>query len=138
PARRTLGRRGREVVTDQRGCGDYFDCAVKGDFWSLVTNASSDESTIREVERNTNYNERYAEDVIYLTRARLMIESEMTVQHCAYSGEMHAQRACRQLIADMPRYALWHARHTGHMDTVASAKQRQRQILALRSVAVEH
>ena len=76
--------------------------------------------------------------VIYLTRARLMIESERTVQHCASDGEQHAQRACQQLIADMPRYSLWHARHAGHMDAVAAAKQRERQILALRAVAVEH
>jgi len=75
--------------------------------------------------------------VLYLTQARLMLESERTVEDCARSGEEIQQRVCSQLLADAPRYGLWHARQETHMNHVASARQRERQVLTLRSLAIE-
>jgi hypothetical protein len=75
--------------------------------------------------------------MIYLTQARLMLESEQTVAGRAFSDEAVPRRICSQLLADDARYSLWHARHEGHMSTVAGARQRERQILSLRVVSVE-
>jgi hypothetical protein len=75
--------------------------------------------------------------VIYLTQARLMLESERIVHDHARSDEEIPQRVCRQLLADSARYGLWHARHENHMHTVASARLRERQIMSLRAVSIE-
>ncbi len=76
-------------------------------------------------------------DVLYLTRIGLMNESERTVHECATFGDELPRRVCRQLIADAPRYSLWQNRHADRMAHVAGARRRERQILALRSLAVE-
>jgi hypothetical protein len=75
--------------------------------------------------------------MIYLTQARLMLESERTVEAYAKSDEEIPHRVCSQLLADAPRYTLWHVRHETTMSHVAQARQRERQILTLRAVAVE-
>jgi hypothetical protein len=75
--------------------------------------------------------------VIYLTHARLMLESERTVHDRAKSDEEIPKRVCAQLLADGARYVLWHARHETQMSLVAHAKQRERQIMSLRSVSIE-
>jgi hypothetical protein len=75
--------------------------------------------------------------VIYLTHTRLMVESEGTVRNRALSGEEVQKRLCSQLLADVPRYALWHSRHAHHMGPVAEARRREKQVLSLRAVSVE-
>jgi hypothetical protein len=75
--------------------------------------------------------------MIYLTQARLMLESERTVEGRAFSDEPVQSRICSQLLADDGRYSLWHARHEGHMSVVARARRRERQILSLRVVSIE-
>ena len=75
--------------------------------------------------------------MIYLTQSRLMLESERTVRDRAKSDEEIPQRICSQLLANGPRYVLWHVRHEMHMNLVAGARQRERQVMTLRSVAVE-
>jgi len=66
-----------------------------------------------------------------------MDESERTVHERAARGEEIPRRVCAQLIADAPRYALWHARHEDSMTTVAAVKRRERQLVTLRSISVE-
>jgi hypothetical protein len=75
--------------------------------------------------------------VLYLTQSRLMLESERSVQDRARSDEEIAKRVCSQLLADAPRYSLWHARHEAHMNDVANARRRERQILTLRALSIE-
>ena len=75
--------------------------------------------------------------MVYLTRTRLMVESERTVKDRAKFGGGVPQRICSQLLADVPRYSLWHARHENRMNSVAVARQRERQILTLRNLSVE-
>jgi hypothetical protein len=75
--------------------------------------------------------------LIYLTQVRLMLESERTIAECARDGEPAPQRVCAQLLAEPMRYALWHVRHDIRMGSVASARMRDRQILALRAFAIE-
>lgn len=75
--------------------------------------------------------------MIYLTQARLMSESERTVQERARWGEEIQKRLCSQLLADVPRYSLWHSRHAHHMNGVAEARRREKQILSLRAISVE-
>ena len=64
-----------------------------------------------------------------------MRESERTVHEGASSDEEIAKRVCSQLLADAPRYSLWHVRHENQMNLVA--RQRERQIMTLRAVAIE-
>ena len=66
-----------------------------------------------------------------------MSESENTVQEQAYHGSGAPQRVCQQLVADQPKYSLWFSRHDRRMFTVAVLRQRERQLLTLRRVAVE-
>jgi hypothetical protein len=66
-----------------------------------------------------------------------MSESENTVQEQAYHGSGLSQRVCRQLVGDRPKYSLWLSRHDRRMFTVAVLRQRERQLLTLRSVAIE-
>jgi hypothetical protein len=66
-----------------------------------------------------------------------MTESEYTVQEYAYRGDGVPQRVCNQLLANQPRYSLWFSQHGRRMITVALRKQRERQIIALRAVALE-
>jgi hypothetical protein len=73
----------------------------------------------------------------YLTRQLLMRESERTVRQNAALGDVVPKRICNQILHDEAHYALWHARHEGHMRAVAAAQQRARQIRSLRIVAVE-
>lgn len=75
--------------------------------------------------------------MIYLTQTRLMLESEQTIRERATAAEEVPRRVCSQLLADQPRYALWHSRHERSMNGVSSARLRDRQIMALRSVAIE-
>jgi hypothetical protein len=77
------------------------------------------------------------EAVIYLTRVRLMIESERAVDDCARDGEPAPRRACTQLLAEPRRYSHWHGRHEIRMDAVAHARARERQTLALRAFTLE-
>jgi hypothetical protein len=66
-----------------------------------------------------------------------MLESERTVQDRARSDEEIPKRVCSQLLADTDRYSLWHVRHEAHMNAVASARRRERQITTLRALAIE-
>jgi hypothetical protein len=66
-----------------------------------------------------------------------MLESEQTIRDRAYTGDEIPRRVCSQLLADVPRYALWHSRHERRMNGVSSARLRERQIMALRSVSIE-
>jgi hypothetical protein len=75
--------------------------------------------------------------VIYLTQVRLMLESERAVDECARYGEPVPRRVCTQLLAEPMRYTLWHGRHEIRMITVAHARMRERQILALRAFTLE-
>jgi hypothetical protein len=75
--------------------------------------------------------------MIYLTQARLMLESERIVLDRAKSDEEIPKRVCGQLLADGARYVLWHARHETHMNLVANARRRERQIMSLRTVSIE-
>ena len=75
--------------------------------------------------------------MIYLTHARLMSESEDTVREYANGDRGIPQRICDQLISSAQRYSLWFSRHDRRMGTVADRKQRDRQIITLRAVAVE-
>jgi hypothetical protein len=74
--------------------------------------------------------------VIYLTHARLMAESENSVQMHAAVGEGVEHRVCAQVVADKPRYALWLSRHDRSMTRVASLRERNRQVTDLRAVVV--
>lgn len=75
--------------------------------------------------------------MIYLTHARLMLESEQAVVSRAAATDALPRRICTQLLADGGRYALWHVRQDGHMVVVAKERRRARQILSLRSISVE-
>lgn len=75
--------------------------------------------------------------MIYLTHTRLMDESERTVQERAIQEEAVSSRVCSQLLSDRGRYALWHSKHDRRMCTVADARRREQQLLALRAAALE-
>jgi len=75
--------------------------------------------------------------MIYLTRTRLMLESERAVVTRAAANDELPRRICSQLLADGARYALWHVRHDGRMGVVAGERRRARQILSLRAVSIE-
>ncbi len=75
--------------------------------------------------------------MIYLTRGRLILESERAIEDCAREGEPVSQRVCAQLLAQPPRYSRWHNGLEGRMGVVADARVRARQILALRAFALE-
>jgi hypothetical protein len=75
--------------------------------------------------------------VIYLTQVRLMLESERAVDECARYGEPVPRRVCTQLLAEPNRYTLWHGRHEIRMGSVAHARVRERQVLALRAFTLE-
>jgi hypothetical protein len=66
-----------------------------------------------------------------------MDESENTVHERATHGDEIPKRVCSQLLCDEPRYSLWHARHARRMTAVAELRRRERQILGLRSAALE-
>lgn len=66
-----------------------------------------------------------------------MLESEQTIRERACDSEEIPRRVCSQLLADQPRYALWHSRHERRMNGVSSARLRDRQIMALRSVSID-
>lgn len=73
--------------------------------------------------------------MLYLTHTRLMSESETSVLMRAEHGEGPDRRICAQLIASKPRYFTWIASHDKPMWSVARARQRESQIVALRLVA---
>ena len=75
--------------------------------------------------------------MIYLTHARLMRESERTVDQTATNGTARDRGPCRQLVADDARYLQWHARHEHRMLPVARERRRELQIVELRRAAVE-
>jgi hypothetical protein len=66
-----------------------------------------------------------------------MIESENTVHENAAHGEGANRSVCGQLVSDEPRYSLWVSRHDRRMFTVSVQRDRNRQLLTLRSLAVE-
>lgn len=66
-----------------------------------------------------------------------MRESEHTVLERAKCGDEIPQRICTQLLDDTARYTLWHAQHEMHMNGVANARRRERQVLKLRGLAIE-
>ena len=75
--------------------------------------------------------------VIYLTRMRLMQESERTIRERAASDQGDAYRdACKRLLSDPPRYSLWWSRHDRRMARVAQAGEAAEQIQGLRVLAV--
>jgi hypothetical protein len=75
--------------------------------------------------------------VLYITHTRLMLESEHAVRQHARSPDEIPHRICSQLLADPGRYSHWYSRHDVAMGNVAHARRRERQLLRLRSVAVE-
>ncbi len=75
--------------------------------------------------------------MIYFSQTRLMLESEQALTEHAHSGPLVTQRACTQVLNEPTRYVHWHVRHEQRMGTVADARLRQRQILALRAFALE-
>lgn len=75
--------------------------------------------------------------MIYLSRNRLMHESECAVAHAADSGEPPVRNVCRQLLADRVRYFVWHAKHESRMECVAGLRRREPQLLELRRAGVE-
>jgi hypothetical protein len=66
-----------------------------------------------------------------------MIESERTVNDQAAHGEEVPRRVCTLLLAKPTRYLQWHAHHEGRMSVVAGAYRRERQLLTLRTFALE-
>jgi hypothetical protein len=75
--------------------------------------------------------------VIYLSRTRLMLESEQVITDHASHGPPVTARACAQVVNEPMRYVRWHVRHEQRMGAVADARLRQRQILALRAFGLE-
>ncbi len=75
--------------------------------------------------------------VIYLSQARLMLESEQAISDHAIYGPPTTRRACAQVLNEPARYVRWHVRHELRMGVVAGVRLRQRQILALRAFALE-
>ncbi len=75
--------------------------------------------------------------VIYLTRLRLMRESVQSINDHAESGDEIPRRICAQLLTEPTHYSLWHVRHEQRMGTVADARRRERQILALRGFSIQ-
>lgn len=75
--------------------------------------------------------------MIYISRTRLMVESEQAISEHASCGPLVTARACKQVLNEPMRYLLWHVRHEQRMGTVADARLRERQILALRAFALE-
>lgn len=75
--------------------------------------------------------------MIYLTQYRLMSESETAIRRGAARADTTAGRVCRQVVDDPRRYSIWHGWHDTRMSSVAKRVERQRQILALRSVHLE-
>jgi hypothetical protein len=75
--------------------------------------------------------------LIYLSHARLMLESEQALTEHANNGPPQSRRACAQVLSEPTRYVRWHVRHEMRMSVVANVQVRQRQILALRAFALE-
>lgn len=75
--------------------------------------------------------------MIYLTRTRLMRESERTVYETASRGEPLARGICSQLLADQVRYYVWRSRHENRMEPVASLRRRELQLVELRRASIE-
>ncbi len=75
--------------------------------------------------------------MIYLTRGRLILESERAMEECAREGEPTPRRVCAQILAQPPRYSRWHNGLESRMGTVANARVRARQVVALRAFALE-
>jgi hypothetical protein len=107
-----------------------------GEHAVLVRKLSADDSIVSLVAITTTATTTTT-TMIYLTHARLMLESEQAVVGRAAASDELPRRICRQLLADGARYALWHVRHDGHMGAVAKERRRPRQILSLRSISVE-
>lgn len=66
-----------------------------------------------------------------------MRESERTIRERACGPEESVAAICRRVLTDRARYAIWHARHEKHMQTVARQQRRDDQILALRAVSLQ-
>jgi hypothetical protein len=75
--------------------------------------------------------------LVYFTHARLMQESESSVQGYAETGTGLDQRVCAQLLGSRPRYATWVSGHDRRMWQVARGRERERQITELRIAATE-
>jgi hypothetical protein len=66
-----------------------------------------------------------------------MLESEQAIAEHAHAGPLTTQRVCSLLLNEPTRYVRWHVRHEQRMGAIATARLRQRQILALRAFALE-
>jgi hypothetical protein len=99
---------------------------------ALVIGSSKDHATVSSDGREPTR----TNAMIYLTHARLMLESERTVHDRAHSGEEIPKRVCSQLLSDNSRYSFWLTRHDTQMNAVANARRRERQIMTLRSVSI--
>jgi hypothetical protein len=75
--------------------------------------------------------------MLYITHSQLMRESEQAVLAHTTGDDDAIRRVCLQLLADNRRYALWHSNHDRQMDGVAAARQRNAQVVKLRSVVLE-
>lgn len=75
--------------------------------------------------------------MVYFTHARLMRESEVSVQSHAEDAASAATTICAQLIANEPRYLAWRSFHDKSMLRVADGRVRERQLKALRMAAIE-
>ena len=71
--------------------------------------------------------------MIYLTKRRLMVESETTIHDRAASAGTFAGHICRQVVEQPDCYSRWYSWHDKRMLTVAERARRDQQILALRS-----
>jgi len=66
-----------------------------------------------------------------------MRESERTVRETASDARAREQRVCDQLLANEPRYSLWHMRLDHRMTPVAKMRRREQQLLELRRTSIE-
>lgn len=72
--------------------------------------------------------------MIYLTRTRLIRESEHSVKEGTAGDDERVRRVCASLLASAPRYATWMSSHDPHMTAVAQIRLREPQLQALRRV----
>ena len=75
--------------------------------------------------------------MVYFTHARLMRESEGSIQNHANDAESAATGICTQLLANESRYLGWWSFHEYGMSRVAGGKLRERQLKGLRLAAME-
>lgn len=74
--------------------------------------------------------------MFYLTKTRLMQESERTIREGAYATDRALRRACSQVLAHRARYRVWRTRHARWMTLVAGGREFGKQVVALRAISV--